>query len=355
MSRKTWILVAGVSAVAALSPAVASARTKIVYAGGPAAFQKSVQAHYGAGVNAFFTPTVTIHQGDTVTWQGLAAGFHTVDLPGTSTSDLPLIVPDPTHPVAGSKDAAGNPLWFNGLPSLAFNWALGRPSGGHTYDGSTRIDSALPTGPPSPKGFSVKFTKTGTFRYFCDVHYGMGGTVKVVAASKGISAGSAARDLARQIAKATASAKQLDKTTVPAASVQLGASARNGVEIFAMFPSKLNVAVGTTVTFRMSADTREVHTATFGDASKNGYLATLAKTFNSPAPDPLTLYPSSPPAAPIVLNTTSHGNGFANTGVLDADKATPNPPFNRITFTAPGTYNFICVVHPFMHGTVVVK
>jgi plastocyanin len=355
MQRKTWVVALGASLATAVSPAVAGASTKIVYAGGPAAFQKSVQTHYGAGVNAFFTPTVTIHQGDTVKWEGLAAGFHTVDLPRKGSSDLPLILPDPTHPVTGSKDAAGNPLWFNGLPSLTFNAALGRPSGGHTYNGSARIDSALPTGPPTAAGFSVKFTKTGTFKYFCDVHYGMGGTVKVVPASKAISAASAVKALATQFSKAIASAKALDKTTPPASTVQLGASALNGVEIFAMFPSTLNVAVGTTVTFKMSADTREVHTASFGDASKNGYLTTLANTFNGPAPDPLTLYPSSPPPAPIVLNTTAHGNGFANTGILDQDKATPNPSSNRITFTAPGTYQYICFVHPFMHGTVVVK
>lgn len=354
MQHRTWIVALGASLAVGVSPAVAGASTKVVYAGGPAAFQKSVQAHYGAGVNAFFTPTVTIHVGDTVKWEGLAAGFHTVDLPGKAGSDLPLIVADPTHPVTGSKDAAGSPMWFNGAPSLAFNPSLGRASGGHTYNGSTRIDSALPTGPPT-SGFSVKFTKTGTFKYFCDVHYNMGGTVKVVAASKSISAKSAAAALAKQVATATAASKALDKTTVPAATVQLGASAPGGVEVFAMFPSTLNVAVGTTVTFKMSADTREVHTATFGDASKNGYLATLANTFNGPAPDPLALYPSSPPPAPIALSSASHGNGFANTGILDQDKTTPNPVANRITFTAPGTYQYICLVHPFMHGTVVVK
>ena len=55
-----------------------------------------------------------------------------------------------------------------------------------------------------------------------------------------------------------------------------------------------------------------------------------------------------------MLDQTSHGNGFANTGVLDQDSPTPPASSATITFNAPGTYHFICLIHPFMHGTVVV-
>ena len=55
------------------------------------------------------------------------------------------------------------------------------------------------------------------------------------------------------------------------------------------------------------------------------------------------------------LDPTSHGNGFANVGALDRDSGTPLPPSGTIKFTQPGTYQFICLIHPFMHGTVVVR
>ncbi len=354
MLRKLGRIVTGAAAAAILVPSVAVASTKTVYAGGPLAFQKTLQKSAGAGVNAFFTGNVTIHQGDTVRWVGMSLGFHTIDLPGRAAGDLPTFIADPAHPVTGSKDAAGNPLWFNGLPTPNFNPALGTPIGGRVYDGSQRVDSGAPLGPPKP--FAVKFTRAGTYRYFCDIHYGMQGTVKVLPTRARVpSAASDARALAKQVAQSTASARRLDKTTVSSAAVQLGASDSHGVEVFAMFPSTLRVTAGTTVTFSMSAHTREVHTASFGDTSRNGYLAKLAASFNSPVVDPLALFPSDPPPAPIALGPTSHGNGFVSTGVLDQDKNTPNPPANRITFTTPGTYNYICLIHPFMHGTVIVS
>jgi plastocyanin len=67
------------------------------------------------------------------------------------------------------------------------------------------------------------------------------------------------------------------------------------------------------------------------------------------------VYPSDPPGTLAALSPTLHGNGFWNSGVLDTAKATPLPTSNAVTFTTPGTYNFYCLIHPFMHGTVVVQ
>jgi plastocyanin len=42
--------------------------------------------------------------------------------------------------------------------------------------------------------------------------------------------------------------------------------------------------------------------------------------------------------------------------VLDGFTATKQiPPSSQIDFTTPGTYRFVCLIHPFMVGTVVVK
>jgi plastocyanin len=121
-----------------------------------------------------------------------------------------------------------------------------------------------------------------------------------------------------------------------------------------MFPAQLKVKAGTVVSFSMSPDSREVHTATFGPAD---YLNTLSSAIGLPTPDAqAALYPSSNPAAgPIQLSQTSHGNGFGNTGGLDRDPTTPLPSTERIDFTQPGVYHFQCLIHPFMHGTIVVQ
>jgi plastocyanin len=330
---------------------VASAHTVTVYAGGAGKFALPLQQRYGAGINSFLINKVVINVGDTVKWDGasLAGGFHSVDIPVPHGKDLPLIIPTGAK-VAGANDAAGSPFWFNGLPALSFNGVLFKALGGHSYKGSTRVDSGLPVGPVA--NFKVKFTTAGTFKYFCDVHPGMGGVV--IVKHRGATVPTAkenAAELTSEEQKYAKEAKLTIKSAVPANEVSLGKSGPGGLELFAMFPSTLTVKAGTTVKFSMSTNSREVHTATFGPAA---YVAALAKTFAGPAPAAAALYPSSPPPGPIVLTPASHGNGFGSTGALDEDSATPNPVFGAITFTTPGTYNYSCLVHPFMRGSIVV-
>ena len=339
-------------AVLAIVPAAAAAHTKTVYAGGPAKWSSQLGMKTGAGVNNYLIQRVTINVGDTVVWNGksLSNGFHTVDIPAAGGSDLPLILPT-GKTVSGAKDAAGNPFWFNGQPVLSFNPALFAPIGSHTYSGATRVDSGLPLS-PKPTDFKVKFTKPGRYRYFCDVHAGMFGWV--IVKPKGKKIPSAKADKATLLAEEAhylTEAKTVAKLKPPADTVSVGASGPGGLEVFAMFPATLTVSPGTTVKFVMSTHSREVHTATFGPAP---YLMALANAFGQdPGSAPSALYPSDVPH--ITLGPTSHGNGFANTGAMDRDASTPLPESNTITFTTAGTYTYECMIHPFMHGTIVVK
>ena len=70
------------------------------------------------------------------------------------------------------------------------------------------------------------------------------------------------------------------------------------------------------------------------------------------------MWPSDNPAnGPAVLTKTSALNGFWNSGVLDVLSSTPDsfiPDHNSVTFGDAGTYDFYCMVHPQMHGQVVV-
>jgi plastocyanin len=348
--RRGALAVACVATAAVAVPAAASAKTKTVYPGGPAKFQASLGKKYGAGADNFLINRVTINVGDTVVWNGKAraGGFHTVDFPGNANGDIPLIVPG--SPVSGANDAAGNPFWFNGQPSFGFNPKLFAPIGSSTFNGTSRVDSGLPLGKPTD--FKLKFTKPGVYKYFCDVHYGMVGYVVVRKAGiKVPTAKQDAKELLKEETQAVKNAKTAAKTKVTGDHISVGKSGPGGVEVFGMFPSTLTVKAGTSVKFSMSAKTRETHTVTFGPKS---YLTPLVNSFAGPAPSAIGVYPSDQPPGPVTENSTSHGNGFANLGALDRDKATPLPTSGVVKFTQAGTYHYICLIHPFMHGTIVV-
>jgi plastocyanin len=342
-------------------PAVASAARKDVSLGPPRAASKALQKT-GSDVNDFFPHQVTIHAGDSVRF--VPNNFHTVDLPGTRRSKLPIVSPT-GQAIAGAVDAAGVPFWFNGQQNVGFTPALLQPGFGKTrsYTGAKAVLSGLPLS-NRPKPMTVRFTKAGTFRYFCDVHPGMTGIVRVVGASRAVPTAAADRQtLARQEAATLKTAKALPKSTPPPANtVDVGLGARGGVSLFAFVPSTLTVPHGTTVSFRIGART-ELHTATIGPGNPGDpkqastYLGQVEAGFNQNPIDPRAAYPSDPPGTIAALTPTFHGNGFWNSGVLDQDPATPDsflPSSRQVTFAAAGTYQVFCLIHPFMHGTITV-
>lgn len=348
----------GAAGLVLMCPVVAQAKTKTVQIGLPRASQNTFN-HAGADVNDFFPHGVTVHVGDRVKFAPTGE-FHTVDIPRKGGKPLPLILPT-GKTIAGLNDAAGSPFWFNGQPEVGFNPVLGKGVFGKklTYKGANRIESGLPLA-NNPKPFTVKFTKAGSYTYFCDVHPGMKGTVRVVARSRRIpSAGADKKALKAQLKRDLAVGKKLAGTKPPTGTVDVGVAAPHGVEFYGMVPGNLTVAAGTTLTFRMGPGSTEVHTASFGPDDPNaqppGYLGTIAASFQgAPVFDQRGVYPSDPPGTLATLSPTLHGNGFWNTGVLDTSNATPLPASGRVTFSGPGTYNYYCLIHPFMHGIITV-
>jgi plastocyanin len=319
--------------------------------------QKALQPT-ASDVNDFFPHRVTIHVGDRVRF--VPNGFHTVDLPGRRTSKLPIITPVGAA-IAGAVDAAGAPFWFNGQQQLGFNPQLLRSAFGkrRAYSGAKAVLSGLPI-QQRPRPMTVRFTRAGTFRYFCDVHPGMTGVVKVVSARSRIpSAAQVRRTRRRQEASTLATARAQAKTpgVPPANTVDVGAQTKGNTSLFAFVPSALTVPRGTTVTFRMNARS-EVHTATIGpgdpEKEPQSYLGQIEAGLQGPLLDPRGIFPSEPPGALAALTPAYHGNGFWNSGALDLDPTTPVPPANAVNFAAPGTYQVFCMIHPFMHATVTV-
>ena len=98
------------------------------------------------------------------------------------------------------------------------------------------VESGLPAEKSKP--MTVKFTKAGTYTYYCDLHPGMKASVTV--AKKGATVPTAKQDAAavkKQADAAVKAAKDLDKTNPGANTVDLGVAAKGGVEYFGMVPA----------------------------------------------------------------------------------------------------------------------
>ncbi len=354
--RRLTVISCAAALTLALSPA-AHAATKTVDMGTPLKAQKQI-GKYQSDANAFFPSAITVHAGDSVRF--VPTGFHNVDIPAKGGKPAPLLTTGET--VSGSLDAAGSPFWFNGaVPNVGLNptVVLGSLGKTVTYTGAKAIESGLPLA-AKPKPMVVKFPKAGAYTYYCDVHAGMKGTVRVVAKSKKIpTVAQDAKRVADQVAQALKIAKGLTTATLPANTVTVGNAGAHGVEYFGFLPATLTVPAGTTVKYQMSAKSLEVHTVTAGpgdpENQADSYLGKLSKSFESPVIDPAAAYPSDPPGTTGTVTPASHGNGFWNSGVLDVLAATPQlPASSSVTFAAAGTYKLYCLVHPFMVGTVVV-
>ncbi len=311
-------------------------------------------------VNDFYPRSVTVHTGDRVKFGFY--GFHNVVFPAGGQPVPPLIVADQTALVSGVVDAAGAGFWFNGQPRLVVDQRNAFPTGGTTVDGSKLVSSGLPLSEGQPKPFVARFTKRGRFTFFCTVHAGMRGSVKVVPRSRRApTAAQNRRRVKSQLDRQIVRVKKLNRFRGPSGNVVQAGSDQGAVSILRFFPQRTTVKAGTTVRFQMARSTREIHTISFGPQP---YLEGLARESIGPDPasgtqgpptivaDSRTFRPSDPPPLPAYTGA-NHGNGFLNTGPL-ARGAGPFPPTANITFSTPGTYHYICLIHPEMTGTVVV-
>src|SRR3954467_15795707 len=249
MSVRRCLTTLGIATVAAACAApAASARTKVVYAGGPppkAGQAGSVKFARDLDLNGFFGRRVAIHVGDSVRWVFSKRVVHTVTFLAPGQSRPSLEQPDPANPYLGFTDAAGVPFWFNGQPSLLIPPDHAFPVGGAATDGKSYHNSGLSA--PAFKSYSLKFTRKGTFKYICLVHPGMSGSVKVVPKSAKVP--SAATDRRARVAaykQAVKRSKQLADFH-PTGNTVIAGHDGGSVAWFRFFPAALTIKAGQAV------------------------------------------------------------------------------------------------------------
>jgi plastocyanin len=322
------LLLAVASLMVTVTPVAEARRTWTVLGGpwGPKDF--SVVS------NAFHPRTIDVAVGDTVTWQ--VRGFHTVSF---LSGQQPLAL----------EVREGDKTYFN--PQVFF------PSGGRTYDGTGYRNSGAPPEPPKPFTYSLTFAKAGTYKYLCQVHGpAMSGAVTVkerVTTSPAAVSRRSRSDLAATLrAGRTAWANFKTERQGSTVIVPLIGDPKAGFSILRFSPKPLVISPGTTITWTMR-DPFEIHTVTFLGGQKPPEFVIVEPQKQGP---PKLLV--NPKAAAPTKTKTYDGVGYVNSGILFPPGVPGNPPTSfSLTFTKPGRYEYLCVIHNLegMKGTVIVK
>lgn len=232
---------------------------------------------------------------------------------GTQTP-TPKLTKCPTNTGATPAAYTGSGFWN------AFLVPAPAPQGLHQV--TLKLDSSIPA---------------GTYTFLCALHGPMAGTLQVVGKDSErktpqdviVERDSAVTD-AQAKAEAIPNPPVAGKTpTTVAAGWSDGPIAVND-----FYPREVTVKAGSKVSFEAFSPF-EPHTVTFG-TSKSG------------SEDQTLLAPSG------TKNGGSYSGGVANSGIFGiAGGKGPFPPGPyALTFETPGTYKYVCVLHPGMEGAV---
>ena len=332
-------------AVAAILMAGAAART--LQATEWKAIAGAESPDRGSQALAFLPNEFWIHAGDSIRWSFATHERHS----------LTLLTPGQTRP-PGFGPTFGVPV---GCPGLTPD--------GSSFDGTSCVttgillldENAGPTA--SPLTYSVSFPAAGNFKFVCLVHADMTGVVHVLNAFATLPHDQAFYDQQAQNQRARlfrdAARPEAGGNEVSAQSNKVAAGlgvivTPTGVgsqtaSLMRFVRATIIVQVGDTVEWT-NLDPSINHTVTFGTEPAD------------PRPPSSNLMPPATDGARqaiISSPTDSVNSGFLTPTPQDRSnlaQASPNVTRFRVTFTAPGIFNYICAVHDQlgMKGTVVV-
>jgi plastocyanin len=288
-------------------------------------------ADHALQAQAFLPTTLTINQGDTVTWKWNAFA-HTVSFLSGS--------PPPPVLISEGDLVVENPVVDN-------------PAGGPNYDGTGYANSGLM--PAVGTNFSLTFTKAGPYAYVCQLHPGMAATVVVQPAGS-------AYPLTQAQVDAQANVELYDKLGHAQRlleSAQLSAKANpdgttsytvvNGIggnqaTVLRFLPVELTVKAGDSVSWP-AQDPHEAHTVTFYDPA--GPVPEFIVPQPQPSGPPKLVIPHAAPEGDKQVDSQE----LYNSGFLGPGQS------YTFTFPKPGVYTYVCVIHAAqgMFGKVTVQ
>jgi plastocyanin len=282
----------------------------------------------------FFPSPVIIRAGDTVTWRwAQSPAPHTVTF-NANRPALADIVPGP-----GPGELMLGPATFPQGPQ-------GQSA---VFDGTVQASSGIPQ--QEGAAYSLRFTQPGLYGYVCALHPGMRGEVEVREAGAPLPETPAQARARGQATVDALVAKMRDDAAAfrPASAggvhmAMAGLGDGFGASYIQFLPSEVTVRRGDTVVWAMP-DPFEIHTVTFlSGAPPPGFI--------EPRPQP-----SGPPQLVIPATvvgpaggSTYTGQGAANSGILGNGHAF----FLRFD-APPGSYEYVCLIHPTMKSTVTVS
>lgn len=308
--RKLVSILGGIAVTSALAAAPAARATEWHAVIGAQSTDKGHQAL------AFLPNEIWIHSGDSITWTFAVGEIHTLSFL-TSTQ----MRPGP----------------FGGCPGFATSPA--------TFDGSTCVST-----PPLTTGatFTVNFPTTGNFKFVCLVHNNMTGVVHVLDPSQELPHTQGFYDMA-----AMDEGIELLADSDPA----LAFDPVGGHHVTAGVGEISSTAGGqqTLSVLRFVEGIKVIHAGETAEWTNNDPVTPHTITFGKP--------PAGNPAVPstnvmtdadgarhATIKSTSDNvhSGFIVAALQD-QTGQPQQPLSvtrfRVTFTTPGTYKYMCVLH----------
>jgi plastocyanin len=283
----------GASMIAGNGSQAEAAKTTTIGVGGGAA---------GVAVELFRPDNVVVNVGDTIAFSNTYEEPHTV-----------TYIKNPADIAPGLE---------------GFSTPLGTPS---AFNGAATLNSGL-----LEKGqtFSVTFASGGAYHFLCLLHPGMKIDISVVgagvftppvdtaAADATLKAGIAAGEAASAAVKVPSPTKNASgtstSTVVTGPSISFGGAT---VDVMRFMPAKIEIGVGDTITW--SNTTGVPHTVTFLAGPPPADFDPFTTKVPNKNFDPTKLYSALISAAPEFGGVQTFS----------------------LTFTQPGTYNYICVLH----------